>query len=92
MQSQAHDLLKLLHREHRSAATSLTHLVELGQSFTGEPNGGYRADRTVTEVTPTRSAIWELATPCPAINNTVARCTCRWAAVEDLAKTANASR
>ena len=43
----------------------------------------------MTGVTPTLAAIVELATPSAAINNTLARSTSRWAALEDRASTAN---
>jgi hypothetical protein len=87
--SQAHDLLDLLSRDPRFAATTLPDLAELGQPLSGEPA---RHDRTVTGVTPTLAAIWELATPSAAINNTLARCTSRCAEVLDAASTVNDSR
>src|SRR5664280_3779746 len=50
-----------------------------------------RHERTVTGVTPTVTAILELATPSAAINNTMARFTSRWGAVEDRDSMANTS-
>ena len=48
-----------------------------------------RHARTVAGVTPTPAAILALATPSAARTNTLARCTARWAAVEDRASTSN---
>jgi len=88
--SQAHDLLNLLRTDPRFAATALAYLAELGQPLicANLP----RHARTVTGVTPTLAAIWELATPSAAISNTLARFTSRCAEVLDRASTVNDSR
>jgi hypothetical protein len=71
---QPHDLFNFVRRDPQLAATPFAHLTELGQPFTGEPAspGAHRG-----RVTPTAVAMWELATPSAAINNTLARFTFR---------------